>query len=508
MKINRYMCSLLIITISLNSCTKDFEAVNTSPTTVTNLASDLLFTNTIIGVSGGEYEAWRTNLIYKSQFVQHFSSLNWDQGNRYRYDEGYNSSLWDSYYGGAVKNLVNLVAKTTCVAADVNYNSAARILKAYTFLRLTDSYGDIPYSEAGKGYIGSVFSPKYDDQKSVYADLVTELDNAAKAFDASKPFKGDVTSYNGDRALWKKAAYSLMLRIGMRLSKIEPVTAQSVVATAVAGGLISSYTESFRINHLATNYDNPNSHVLGYYNGARSELSNNSFKFSKTFFDLLTANADPRLKVLFVVRTGPSASASIGTEDDNPAIQKGLPIGVDPNGFTGIETYSQLRSDFAKGDVPNILVSHGETLLLLAEARERGWISTSTAEQYFRDGVNSSINQWQLYNAPASLFNATAIDTYTSTTLAFPAATADRLQAINEQYYISTLLDEYESHANWRRSGYPVLVAATTGGYSNGVIPRRFQYPSSESSLNGTNLKAAITKQGTNNWVTRVWWDK
>ena len=154
------------------------------------------------------------------------------------------------------------------------------------------------------------------------------------------------------------------------------------------------------------------------------------------------------------------------------------------------------------------MVSHGETLLLLAEARERGWISTSTAEQYFRDGVNSSINQWQLYNAPASLFNATAIDTYTSTTLAFPAATADRLQAINEQYYISTLLDEYESHANWRRSGYPVLVAATTGGYSNGVIPRRFQYPSSESSLNGTNLKAAITKQGTNNWVTRVWWDK
>jgi hypothetical protein len=342
----------------------------------------------------------------------------------------------------------------------------------------------------------------------VYADLVTELDNAAKAFDASKPFKGDVTSYNGDRALWKKAAYSLMLRIGMRLSKIEPVTAQSVVATAVAGGLISSYTESFRINHLATNYDNPNSHVLGYYNGARSELSNNSFKFSKTFFDLLTANADPRLKVLFVVRTGPSASASIGTEDDNPAIQKGLPIGVDPNGFTGIETYSQLRSDFAKGDVPNILVSHGETLLLLAEARERGWISTSTAEQYFRDGVNSSINQWQLYNAPASLFNAAAIDTYTNTTLAFPAATADRLQAINEQYYISTLLDEYESHANWRRSGYPVLVAATTGGYSNGVIPRRFQYPSSESSLNGTNLKAAITKQGTNNWVTRVWWDR
>jgi hypothetical protein len=508
MKINKYIYGVLIGAISLTSCTKDFEQVNTSPTSVTNLSSDLLLTNAIIGVSGGEYEAWRTNLIYNSQFIQHFASTSWDQGNRYKYDEGYNSSLWDSYYGGPIKNLVNLVDKTTGMASDVNYNSAARILKAYAFLRLTDSYGDIPYSEAGKGYISGVFSPKYDDQKSIYADLVNELDAAAKSFDAAKPFKGDITSYAGDVSLWKKAAYSLMLRIGMRQSKVDAATAQAVVTKAVAGGLIGSYTESFRINHLPTNYDNPNSHVLGYYNGARSELSNYSFKFSKKFFDLLTAVADPRLKILFVVRTGPTASATIGTEVDNPAIQKGLPSGTDPNGFTGIETYSQLRSDFVKGDVPNILVSHGETQLLLAEARERGWISTGSSEQYFRDGVKSSINQWQLYNAPAGLFDAAAINTYAGTTLGYPESTGARLQAINEQYYYATLLDEYEAHANWRRSGYPVLLPATSGGYSNGVIPRRFQYPSSESSMNGTNLSAAIAKQGTNNWATRVWWDK
>ena len=107
-----------------------------------------------------------------------------------------------------------------------------------------------------------------------------------------------------------------------------------------------------------------------------------------------------------------------------------------------------------------------------------------------------------------ALFNSSAIDTYTNTTLVFPAASADRITAINEQYYIATLLDEYEAHANWRRTGVPALVAATTSGYSNGVIPRRFQYPSSETSLNGTNLAAAIAKQGANNWVTKVWWDK
>ena len=511
MKFNKYIYGLLIATISITSCTKEFEAVNTSPTSVNDLSSDLLLTNTIVGVSGGEYEAWRTNLIYNSQFIQHFASTSWDQGNRYRYDEGYNSSLWDSYYGNPIKNLVNLVAKTKGVAADVNYNSAARILKAYAFMRLTDSYGDIPYTEAGQGYLTGVFSPKYDDQKSIYADLVNELDGAAKAFDANKSFKGDITSYNGNTTLWKKAAYSLMLRIGMRMSKVDATTAASVVAKATAGGLMTASDEAFRITHLTSGYDNPNSHVLGYYNGSRGELSNNSFKFSKTMIDWLKATPDPRLSILSVVRTG--SGTAIGVENNAAGVQKGLPNGVDPTGFTGIETYSQLRSDFATSNAPNILVSYGETLLLLAEARERGWITTGTSEQYFRDGVNASINQLKLYDngsnsAFLGLFNASAINTYTATTLVFPAVTADRLKAINEQYYVATLLDEYEAHANWRRSGYPALTAATTTGYSNGVIPRRFQYPSSESALNGTNLNAAIARQGANNWVSRVWWDK
>jgi hypothetical protein len=506
MKIKKIIYGALIGSISLVGCTNDFEKVNISPTNVTSLTSDILFTKTMLETSGGEYEAWRTNLIYNSQFIQQFASLNWAQGDKYRFDEGYNSALWDAYYGGAIKDLVNLVDKTSGVAADVNYNSAARVLKAFAFLRLTDSYGNIPYSEAGKGYITGIYTPKYDDQQVILTDLINELDVAAKAFDAAKPFKGDISSYNGDVTKWKKAAYSLMLRVAMRMSKKDAVSAQAGVAKAVAGGLISDYTDSFRIKHISGNYDNPNSHVLGYYAGARGELPSNGFKFSKFFIDWMKAGNDPRLKILSVVRT--AVGSEIGTEDDNIAIQKGLPSGTDPAGFTGIATYSQLRSDFAGADDPNIFVSHGQTLLLLAEARERGWISTGSTETYFRDGVNSSINQLKLYSPAGSLFDDAAINTYTSTTLTFPATTAARLQAINEQYYVSSFLDGYEPHANWRRSGYPVLTPVNfAGNYTNGVIPRRFQYPASESGLNGTNLGAAITKQGANTWVTRVWWD-
>ena len=499
MKYKNIIYSLLIASISITSCTKDFEKININPSAVSDLQPDALLTNVIVGVSGGEYEAWRTNLIYNTQFIQHFASTAWLQGGQYLLDEGYNSSLWDSYYGGPIKNVVNLVEKTTGVATEVNYNSAARILKAFAFLRLTDSYGDIPYSEAGKGYLNGVFAPKYDEQKNILADIINELDAAAKGFDAAKPFKGDITSNNGDISLWKKTAYSIMMRAAMRMSKKDVAAAQAAVVKAAAGGVFTSYAESFVVKHITGNYDNPNSHVLGYYNGARGQLNTGAFKFSEYFINLLKTAADPRFGILSVVRTGT-------TEDNNPAIQKGLPSGSDAS-IGAVDAYSQIRADFVDATDPNILVSHGQTLLLMAEAKERGWLSTGSSETYFRDGVKSSINQLKLYAPAVGVIDDALVNAYVAG-IVYPATPNARYQAINTQYYIANVLDGYEAHANWRRSGYPVLMALNKpGNYTGGKIPRRFQYPASESGLNGENLAAAVARQGANNWNTSVWWD-
>ena len=507
---NLIKCLSVMSILILGACTKDFDEINIDPTSVSTLSSDALFTKAALDASGGEYEAWRNNLIYNTQFIQQFASLNWAQGDKYELNEGYNSALWDASYGGSVKSLVNLLEKTKTDPADINYNSAARVLKAFVFLRLTDSYGDVPYFEAGRGFYDGVFSPKYDEQKAILADLISELEVAARSFDASKPFKGDPSSYKGDVTLWKKAANSLMLRVAMRMSKKDPGAAQAGVAKAVAGGVFSDYTESFRINHLAGPFVNPNSNVLGFFNGGRLELSANGFKFSKTFIDLLKNNADPRLKILSVVRTGDAATAVIGTEDDSPAVQKGLPSGSDPATITDIATYSQLRSSFADANDPNILVSHGQTMLLMAEARERGWVTTGTAEDYFRTGVASSILQLKLYNPAAGVIDDAAATAY-STSIAYPAAGSvdEKMTAINTQYYITSFLDGYEPHANWRRSGIPQLTAVNfPGNYTGGSIPRRFQYPASEAGLNKENLSAATSRLGAaDNWNARVWWD-
>jgi hypothetical protein len=470
--------------------------------------------------STSEYEAWRANFIYSSLFVQQFASLNW-QGDKYFYNDGYSASYWDRNYERTVKVLVDVIDRTTDEPTEVNYNSIARILKVVVFQRMTDLYGDIPYSQAGRGYLDGILIPEYDTQEFIYNNMLTELEEAINAFDASQgSISGDII-YNGDINLWKKGAYSLMLRVAMRLSKVAPEIAEEWAAKAIAGGVIGSYTEAFKVSHTQTTvWDNPNSHVLGSYPGAHQDQKNDNFRISKTFIDLLRDNDDPRLGII------PVQSYNIDAEGDtididhtttfngltDPQAQLGLPNGLEPNDLVPmgktINRFSIVRAELIKPDAPNILVSHAQTLFLQAEAVERGWIE-GDAEALFRAAVQSAIDQWKL-SAPAALFDDAEIANYAQNVIAYPSAGSleEKLEAINTQYYIASFLDGYESFANWRRTGYPVLTPINfPGNVTNGTIPRRLQYPANEYGVNEINLGMALDRQGPDTFTTRVWWD-
>ena len=47
-----------------------------------------------------------------------------------------------------------------------SYMGMARIMEAWVFSLLTDTYGDVPYSEALEGREG-IYQPKFDAQKSI-----------------------------------------------------------------------------------------------------------------------------------------------------------------------------------------------------------------------------------------------------------------------------------------------------------------------------------------------------
>jgi hypothetical protein len=63
--------------------------------------------------------------------------------------------------------------------------------------------------------------------------MLSELEDATAKLDASKgPVTADII-YGGDVAKWKKFGYSMMLRLGMRLQKVEPATAETWVKKGI-----------------------------------------------------------------------------------------------------------------------------------------------------------------------------------------------------------------------------------------------------------------------------------
>jgi hypothetical protein len=154
-------------------------------------------------------------------------------------------------------NQLNIVIKAVKTdPAKTNWLAISRIWRAYCFAHLTDLYGDIPYSDAGLGFDSAVYKPVYDPQSTIYPSLLSELDAAAQSLDASKSsFGASDIIYAGSPGQWKKFAYSLMLRLGMRLTKVDAAAAQSWVTKALAGGVITQDADIAMMHYVASGQD-------------------------------------------------------------------------------------------------------------------------------------------------------------------------------------------------------------------------------------------------------------
>jgi hypothetical protein len=505
----------------LAGCKKDFVGINTDPNHITagSMNFAYMLTSAELITSGNSdanaYEDWRTNLIYSACMIQQLSSTTgyWD-GDKYLFNPSYASAYWDQNYPNSITDIQEAVANTKSDTAQVNLYNIARIFRAFMFQRMTDMYGDCPYSEAGLGYISGITSPKYDKQQDIYTGLLSELSDAAGKLDASA--RNTVGSadllYAGDITKWKKFAYSEMVRVAMRMSKVDPTDAQKWVQTAVAGGTMADITDNALVAHQdvgGTPVRNGNGLVL---------LLNdpNASRLSQSFVNYLKGTHDPRLSYLGTVCTNPSSSSDMG--DTTWSKQLGQPNGYDPAGSGSAydlasapgypgnpNLYSVVnRYTFARLTAPTAFVTYGETELLLAEAAERGWIPDAPATHY----VNGVTGSMQMLGAQFGAGpSASDITTYLSNN---PYDAADALNQINSQYWVTSFMDDVESWNNWRRSGYPALtpVANYPGNVTNGTIPRRFTYPQGEAGTNATNYNAAVADLSSGDkMVSRMWWD-
>ncbi len=254
--INVIALALFIVVIS--SCDSGFDELNTSKTSSASLDPSLILNNAIINSSPDD-----SQLNFELAIVQQLTSPNTgvlEGGNFNKNNPNSSIGNWRDYYRNVVRYTSDVIARTSEDDALSNLMNKARIIQANALMIITDTYGDIPYDEAGVGYIDQNFFPAYQDQQTVYQGILSELKSASDALDAGKASNTDVL-FNGDIAKWKKLGYSLLLRAGMHLSEVDPATAESTVAAAFAGGVILANADNAAIRHDG-NYPNLTANIL------------------------------------------------------------------------------------------------------------------------------------------------------------------------------------------------------------------------------------------------------
>lgn len=397
--ISKLSWAALVLFLPLGSCnTDELQELNLNPQAVNQIDLNYLFTAAELGIasngSAGDnrYIDWRTNIGMAAYAIQHLGNAGGGiaPGDKYTHNFETSAAPFEFTYGDQLKNISEILRQTGPGGYDEgkkqNMRQAARILRAFSLHRLTDLYGSIPYFEANRG-LELIFFPKYDKQSAIYADLLKELDEAAAALNAASPDEGFARAdfiYDGDIAKWKKWAYSLMLRLAMRVSNVAPQLAAQYVTKAAAGGVFTSNADNVwvKMDLGPSEWTNQNGISRAFYPGDGGQPS----YLSKTLVDFLkganpnsVADDDPRLLILSGGIADWSAAEWKPTNTD-PLAQKGLPNGFDQSGLDALEgrpvdqakTYSRINFLMLQDNDPYQVMNYGEVELLLAEALQRG----------------------------------------------------------------------------------------------------------------------------------------
>jgi len=512
--------------VMLSGC-KKITDINTDPTKSTNMDPGKQVSLVQLRFSGELTVNERTSIILTMPLVQQIGGI-WANryGQMYIESKQYLYDLWETTYPNDVLNIVDAVNRSTGDAAHSNLNAIARIMKVYTFARLTDLYGDIPYSEAGTAFSKGVVRPKYDSQKDIYNDFFKELTEASAQLNASKdPITYDLFSYNGNIQAWKKFANSLHLRLAMRLVKIDPELAKKEAQAAYSAGVFTSNSDIAMIVHedVQNTYEDIRGNSVSVAMNQQEVLP----RANNTFIDALKATNDPRLKYMIrcyqdnvykpfnrtditdqvkaqVGITGVNRGSYIWDDWAN-SFNIDIPS-VGPYTVSNNEQKAQFANFLIRNNAPFMHITYAEVEFLLAEATQRWGLDLGgTVSQHFAKGLTAACQQLSYFPGGPTLTGSEINDFITGN----PLQPGKELEMINTQLWIALFLNGPEAFANWRRTGFPKLTPAITAESTTSSIPRRFEYPLSEHEQNATNIQSAITALGgDDDWTKRVWWDK
>jgi Starch-binding associating with outer membrane len=495
---------LSLLTLGATSC-KKFLNVNTNPnvtqtaTVQTLLPAGELYLGSSVGVDlqidGGFWAQYWTQSAGASQY------RNLDMYDPY---QDVFSTPWSNLYSAA-ENFYQMY-KLADSQKHKNYMAISLLMRAYTFQVITDGWGDAPFKQAlfGQYADSNITNPKYDSQKVIYNGILAEIDSANALIaegDAFTPGTDDLI-YGGSMIKWQRFSNTLKLKVLLRMSQIDPLRAQDSIAALYASGatFIGAGDDAFiSYGSSSTNRNPLYAEEVGLFNVQ-------NLVGSSTCIDSLNSNNDPRIGVFY------EQAAALETPT-NPVVYAGIPQGQF-NGSYNSGTFS-IPSTYVAGDAGsgnsanapvNFMTSY-ESLFLQAEVSARKWANAGQDSTLFAQAIQASFNYYaNAISAVDGIPAGTAYNNYMAgggywTKYPTGSSTAALVRYIITQKWFAMCGNQgFEAWTEWRRTGYPdFLVISATSQIGNN-FPKRFLYPTSESTVNSNYPGLAPL-------TSKVWWD-
>lgn len=399
--------------------------------------------------------------------------------------------------------------------------SIATIIKVTAMLRVTDTYGPIPYSQIGQG--GKI-TVAYDSQEKVYDTMFAELDDCIKTLTENRlsgiPSTADPV-YDGTAVKWCKFANSLKLRMAMRIVYAAPEKAKKYAEEAVNHeiGVMADNSDNAALQKVAFGDKGNPLYTAIKYNQPTGSVTGGDTHAAADIICYMNGYNDPRRAKYFIKSEFDGIDyAGIRISIEKPSLNS---VG---RKYSGVNVTTE---------DPLVWMNAAEVAFLKAEAKAVfGFnMGTGTAEEFYNEGIKLSFEQFGLSgyaeyaadneNKPATYADPAGLNSYAGVLSAITvkwndaATTAEKQERIMIQKWIANFNNGIEAWSDHRRTGYPKFFPATDAGNKSGGSvtnefgARRMVYPLAEYSNNGENVNAAVASylSGPDKMGTRLWWD-
>ena len=465
------MALTLALTMMSAGC-DSFLDVNENPNAPEIAPPDVTIGAVLANFGNGVLGGWPAKMgaEWMQQISFNRNDRGWARYDQYEMRAEDASLLWDIVYTRVLNESKNIIA-TSEERGDWAYAAPAKVITAWTLAVATDVWGPIPMTQALNP---EVRKPAYDDQKTVYARVLTLLDEAIAdeqkpVFPTRVPETNDLL-FSGQRYKWVMLANVLKAESRLKLAYApgEDMRSHAQQAlTALQGGFESNGDDAeFRYPTTTAGRASHPWNVLATIP---------AYRVSEFYVTLLQQRNDPRLNI-----TANAASGNVRRGHKN-----GAPEGPDAN-FSSVGAFFSSDTLFNWKSYASQKFIEAEAQLIVNGA--------AAADAAYREGIRANMLKLRVA--------AAAITTYIN---ARPnlSTVANPLEEIMREKYIANYL-KHEAWSDWRRTGFPRLTPVADALLPG--IPERFPWPTSELNDNAVSVQATGIPAGLAGMSMPVWW--